>query len=232
MLKLMKLPTAWGIRNASAFNMQAEALLTMSGLPFETVEALPDKGPKGKLPALIDGDLTIGDLSLIQRHLETVHGVRFDEGLDARQLADAEAYRRMSEEWLYFIALYIRWIIHPEITKEAFFGSIPWPLRGLIFSKLRKTVQRTLNGQGIARHSQAEIVAFGIVATNALADRISSGPYFHGEGLHSIDAALYPQIVNILDAPYDTKLRDHAKSRSELLEYVARCDERIFGAKP
>ena len=124
MLKLIVLPTAWGIRNASAFNLKAEALLAMSGLRFEKEEALPSKGPKGKLPALVDGDQTIGDSSLIQRHLEREHAIDFDGGLTPREVADAEAYRRMAEEWLYFIALWGRWLKMPEVTREAFFGSV------------------------------------------------------------------------------------------------------------
>ncbi|MEO1339368.1 MAG: Tom37 metaxin N-terminal-like domain-containing protein, partial [Myxococcota bacterium] len=130
MLVLMKLPTAWGIRNASAFNLKAEALLKMSGLSYDVVEAMPQKGPKGKMPALVDGEKVIGDSSLIQHHLETVHGAAFDEGLTPRDQADAMAYRKMAEEWLYFINLYVRWIVKPEITRDAFFGAIPWPMRG------------------------------------------------------------------------------------------------------
>ena len=68
MLTLLKLPSAWAMRNASPFNLKAEALLKMSGLPHETREAMPSKGPMGKLPALIDGDRVIGDSALIQRH--------------------------------------------------------------------------------------------------------------------------------------------------------------------
>lgn len=229
MLTLMKLPTAWGIRNASAFNMKAEALLAMSSLSYDTVEALPSKGPKGKLPALIDGDRTIGDSTLIQRHLETTYGIDFDGGLTDRELADAEAFRRMAEEWLYFIALYVRWLVHPQITREAFFGSVPWPLRNMIFGRLQREVRRTLHGQGLARHTREEIYGFGKTAVDALADRIGDGPFFHGGRLRSIDTALYPQIVNITDAPYDTPLRCHARSKANLADYAQRCDAAIFG---
>ncbi|MEM7674702.1 MAG: glutathione S-transferase C-terminal domain-containing protein [Myxococcota bacterium] len=128
----MRLPTAWGIRNASPFNMKAEALLKMAGLSYDAVEALPQKGPKGKMPTLIDGDQVIGDSSFIQRHLD------------------------------------------------------------------------------------------------ALAARLQTGPFFFGEQIRSIDAALFSQIVNVIDPPYDTPVRAHARKQSVLVDYARRCDEAIF----
>ena len=227
MLTLMKLPTAWGLRNASAFNLKAEALLTLSGLAFDTVEALPSKGPKGKLPALIDGDRIIGDSALIQAHLERVHRIDFDSGLSPHELADAAAYRHMAEEYLYFIVLYVRWIVHPEITQDLFVGA-PKPIRGLIVRRLQGQVRRTLMGQGLARHSLDEIYGFGVGVIDALAARIGDGPFFFGDRLRSIDAALYPQIVNITDAPYETPLKISAHGHANLLDYVRRCDDTIF----
>lgn len=233
-LTLLVLPTAWGLRNASPFVLKAEALLALSDLPYDTEVALPSKGPKGKLPALIDrsaagGSRMIGDSSLIQRHLEESHGISFDEGLSPRQLADAEAYRRMAEEWLYFATLHLRWIQQHETTRKALFASVPRPVRPLVFAGLRRNVRRTLHAQGIGRHETAEINDFGARALHALADRIGTGPFFFGERLRSIDAALYPQIINITDAPYESALRDAALARPELRAYALRCQATIFG---
>ncbi len=231
MLKLMKLPTAWGLRNASPFNLKAEALLTMSGQAYESIEALPNKGPKGKLPALIDGEQVIGDSSLIQRHLEDKYEARFDDGLSEVELADAVAYRRMAEEWLYFINLWVRWIECPTITRDAFFSGIPWPLRGLVFGRLQKDVKRTLHGQGLGRHTREEIYGFGEEALAAIAARIGSGPFFFGDTPRSVDAALYPQLLNVAEAPYDTPLREAARKHAVLTDYVRRCDQTIFAAR-
>lgn len=228
MLTLIKLPTAWGIRNASAFNLKAEALLAMGRIPFESEEALPNKGPKGKLPALIDGETVIGDSTLIQQYLEKNHGLRIDDGLSDVDLADALAYRHMCEEWLYFIALHTRWLVMPNITEEAFFSSIPGPIRGLVFSSLRRKVKRTLEGQGLARHSFEEIQNFGVQVIDALDARIGQGPFFFGERIRSVDAALYPQLVNIADAPYDTPLKRHTQSKLNLIAYCRRCEKKIF----
>lgn len=228
-LTLMKLPTAFGLRNASPFNLKAEALLELSKLPYETVEALPNKGPKGKLPALIDGDNVIGDSTIIQKYLENTHGLDLDCGLTKVQMADAEAYKKMAEEYLYFIALYIRWLVFPNITKDAFFGSIPWPIQGFVFGGLKRKVRRTLYGQGIGRHSEEEIYQFGNNVIDALADRIGEGPFFFGDQVRSIDTALYPQLINVIGAPYETPFKLYALKKKNLVDYCEKCELRIFG---
>lgn len=224
----MKLPTAWGLRNASPFNMKAEALLTLSGVAFDTVEALPFKGPKGKLPALKTPDGVIGDSSLIQRYLEENHGFDLDQPLSERDRADALAYRKMVEEWLYFATLHARWILEPKET-IALLEGIPGAIRPLVFRMLRRRTRQTLHGQGIGRHSDAEILAFGCECLDALDARIGDGPYFFGDTLYSVDAAIYPHIVNLVDAPHRTSLNDHARALPRLVEYAERCDLAIFG---
>ncbi len=230
MLTLLILPPTWGMRSASSFSWKAEALLTLSGLPYTTCAAMPFKGPMGKLPALIDGDRVIGDRALIQRHLEQVHGARFDEGLSARDLAEAEAYRRLAEEWLYFIVLHLRGIERPDLTRDAFFGAIPRPLRGMIVGKLQRDVRRALQGQGIGRHTSADIHRFGIEAIAALDARIGAGPFFFGDRLRSVDAALYPQVLALADAPHGGPLRHAVQDRPGLIACCRRCDTRIFTA--
>jgi glutathione S-transferase len=227
-LTLKVLPTAWGVRNASPFNLKAEALLTLSGLPFEKVEAMPDAGPRGKLPVLIDGDRVVPDSSHIQHHLETVHGIDFDGALSPEQRADAEAYRRMAEEHLYFAVLHQRWIRQPAITRAAFFGELPWPLGRLVFWMLQRRVRRTLWGQGIGRHTEAEIDRLAIGSLEAIEAKLGERPFLLGEELTSVDCAVYPQVVNVIDPPYDSALTEHACSRDALARYCARCDATLF----
>ncbi|MEM9068056.1 MAG: glutathione S-transferase family protein [Myxococcota bacterium] len=227
-LELLVLPSAWGLRNASAFNLKAEALLSVSGLDFTKVEALPSRGPKGKLPALVDGDRCIGDSSLIQAHLESVYEIDFDGGLSSEQRADAEAYRRMAEEHLYFVNLHIRWMLFPAITRDAFFGAIPAPIRGLVFGKLRRTVKRTLWGQGLSRHTTDEILAFGIEDVRAIAQKLRERPFLLGDRATSVDAAVYPQILNTAAVPYDTSLRTFCRAQDNLMAYCERCEEAFF----
>lgn len=64
---------------------------------------------------------------------------------------------------------------------------------------------------------------------DALAQRIGDGPFFFGERLTSIDAALYPQILNVTEPPFETRLRSQARTHRNLLDYCARCEATLFG---
>lgn len=93
-------------------------------------------------------------------------------------------------------------------------------------------MKRTLRGQGIGRHAPADIHRFGIEAIAALDARIGAGPYFFGDRLRSVDAALYPQILALADAPHGGPLRDAVQDRPGLIAYCRRCDAAIFGKGP
>lgn len=230
-MELIVLPTAWGLRNASPFNLKAQALLVLSGLDHSIRQGLPKDGPKGKLPAIKIGDRLIGDSSLIQTLLEGERGADFDGSLSSLERAEAEAYRKLAEEWLYFANLYVRWVVRPEITKE-FFNDVPAVLRGIVFGLAVRSVRKTLYAQGIGRHTSDEVYAFGKRALDALAARIGNGPFFFGQRFTSVDAALWPQILNVAEAPHDSPLRDHARSLENLKPYCDRCDAYVFGNEP
>jgi glutathione S-transferase len=65
----------------------------------------------------------------------------------------------------------------------------------------------------------------------ALDARISSGPFFFGEKLRSVDAALFPQIMTIADAPYEGPLKRAVRESQGLIAYCKRCEAAIFGGK-
>jgi glutathione S-transferase len=102
-LTLMVLPAAFGMCNSSTFCEKAEALLAYTGLPYEREIAMPNKGPRGKLPVLKDGNRVIPDSSHIQTYLETQYKIDFDGALNEEQRADAQAFRRLGEEHLILI---------------------------------------------------------------------------------------------------------------------------------
>jgi glutathione S-transferase len=70
MITLIHFPRAFGVPNPSPFCMKVEILLKMAGLPYEEIiSSDPRKGPKGKLPAITDDGVMIGDSDFIQQHL-------------------------------------------------------------------------------------------------------------------------------------------------------------------
>lgn len=57
MIILHQFARTWGIPNLSQFCVKVETYLRMVKLPYEIVETLPLKGPRGKLPFIEDQGL-------------------------------------------------------------------------------------------------------------------------------------------------------------------------------
>ena len=111
MIKLHQFPPVFG-RNISPFTLKLEAWLRLAGLPYEVVTVLnPGRGPKGKLPFIVDDDGTVvADSSLIIEHLTRSRGVDLDRELSREERAQALALQRLFEDHLYFVGLWSRWI--------------------------------------------------------------------------------------------------------------------------
>ena len=232
MLKLQVIQPGLGLRAASNFSVKAMALLNMTGLPYEIKVQTPSKGPRGKLPVLIDGNQVIPDSTHIQSHLEDKFGYDFDAGLSERDKADAEAYRKLVEEHLYWAALYIRYFVYPEITRDGIFGSIPVPFRNIVFAMIKRMVRKSLHGHGLGRHTKDQIMELGVSDVNAVAARIGTAPFFFGNKPTSIDAAVYPMLQSIAVPAMDGPLRRSVTSNQNLMSYIERCEVTFFGPTP
>ena len=231
MLVLQSFPPVLGLRSASPFTTKAEALLALSGLPYEVQHVSdPRKAPRGKLPVLLDGRETIPDSAHIQTHLERVHGVDYDSHLDARERASATAFRRLVEHHLYFIAGHLRWEMHPDAVRDGYFAEIPGPLRGIVFGLANRNVRKGMRMQGLGRHTRAELVAFGEQDIEALSVALGDKDCFLGDRPASIDATVYGALHGILDCTLDTPLKAAAEARPNLRAYLDRMSPRLFEA--
>jgi glutathione S-transferase len=65
-IKLFQFPRMFGIPNISPFCCKLETWLRMTGIPYEVVDTPdPRRGPKAKVPFIIDGNQLLGDSTLI-----------------------------------------------------------------------------------------------------------------------------------------------------------------------
>jgi len=231
MIKLFQFPPAFGLPNPSPFCMKAEILLKMADVAYETVvSANPRKGPKGKLPAIEDDGLTIGDSELIRLHLERKYGVDFDKGLDRPMRAVAHAFARMLEERSYWAAVYNRWIDARNwpTVRRTFFGSLPPILRSLVPLVAQRKVRGYLYAQGIGRHTEEEIYAFGNADIRALAAWLGDKPCFMGAEPTGVDATVYPFVAGVMTPTFPSPLRTEALRHANLVHYAERMRSRYF----
>lgn len=109
----------------------------MARIDYRVVSADPRKAPKGKLPYITDGNITIADSAFIIDYLVKTYGDRVDNGLSAREKAEAHAITKMCEESLYWAGFYSRWADEKnwKILRIDFFKSLP-PFFALSFQVL------------------------------------------------------------------------------------------------
>ncbi len=229
MLTLRTFKPFRGTMAASSFALKADALLAMSGLPYEREHSMPQKQPLRKLPVLVDGDLTIPDSALIQRHLETAHGVDFDSALNATDRAQATALRRLVEEHLYFLGGHFRWTQHPGVIQDEFMGEVPKPIRGFVFRMVDKGRAKALDGQGLGRRDDARLRVLVKEDVDAIAAMLGDTDFLFGDSPTGIDASVWGCIHSSLRCELDSPLKTEMQRHANLVTYEARFRERFYG---
>lgn len=230
MLTLITFPPGLNTRSPSPFAVKADALLAMSGLPYEKEFGDIRKSPRGKFPVLKDGDTLIPDTGHIQIYLENKKGVDFDSGLSDQQKATAMAFRRMLEHHLYFINGHFRWMEHPEAVRDTYFKDVPSLMRGFIFRMVQRQVAKTSHLQGLGRHTRDELIAFGNADINALATQLGNKKFFLDNVPTSIDASFYGTLHNLIDCELDVPLKQYAMKHDNLVAYCERFKKEVFNA--
>lgn len=233
MITLVKFPQSLGLPDPSPFCMKVELLLKLAGLPYRVEETRnPSRGPKGKLPAIVDGGRTLGDSELIRQHIERVGGIDFDAGLTPAERALAHAFARMLEERTYWVGVYSRWI-EPEPwarVRGLIFAGLPPVLRTVVPMMVQRQVRRALHLQGLGRHSRQELYDFGIADFRAVAAHLADKPYFMGRQPSAVDATVYGMVAAVVVPDLDTPLRAAALRLPNLVDYERRLRAQYWGA--
>ena len=230
-ITLYQFPPAFGLPNASPFCMKLELYLRMTGLPYRNRYTLElHKTPKGKLPWIDDDGMAVADSGLIIDYLKRKYGDPLDNELTLLQRAQGLAIRRLLEEHLYWAVLHDRWIAAPgwEITRPAFFGSLPWPLRLIVPWVARRGIRAELRGHGMGRHTQEQMHALGVADVDALAALLGEQEYFLGAKATSVDAVAAAFLANILMVPLETPVKAAAAGQPNLVAYCQRMARQYF----
>jgi len=213
--------------------MKLELYLRMTGLPYNNRYTLDlQRAPKGKLPWIDDDGAVIADSGLIIDYLKQKYGDPLDAELDQAQRGQAVAITRLLEEHLYWAVVHGRWISTPgwELTRQAFFGALQWPLRVIIPRVARRGIRAELHGHGMGRHTPEQISALGISDIDALAALLGEQAYFLGERPTSVDATAAAFLANIVMVPIETPIKAAAVGHANLLAYGQRMARQYFQA--
>ena len=230
MLKLYQFERTWGIPNLSPFCCKIETYLRMAEIDYQIVPVLPLVGPKGKLPYIEDSGRSIGDSRFIITYLKSSYQ-DLDKALNNAELATSVAMQRLLEEHLFWAALYSRWQYTDEnwqINKQAIFGGLPPVLRDVIAHRTRRKIQRQIYGHGTGRHQAEEIFALGKQDIDALSATLDNKKYFLGDQPTTLDASAFGLLINIIDCPIESPLKEYGLEKKNLSNYVDRIKHEFY----
>ncbi len=234
MIKLYQFVPAWGIPNLSPFCVKVETYLRMAGLPYEVVDAIPLQGPKGKLPFIEDNGKRIGDSRFIIEYLKQTYGDSVDDHLTPPERAVSNAMQRLIEDDLFWAFMFARWGKRDKNwaeNKHALFSKLPPVVRGLVPVLVRRHILKVFRGQGMGRHTEAEIYQLGRQDLSALSDQLGENPWFMGVKPTTLDASAFGSLVNILWCPIESPLKEHLSTLTNLTAFCERVKEKYY-ARP
>ncbi len=220
----------FGLPDASPFVSKAEILIKMSGVPYTKAKANFSKAPKGKIPYIEENGKLLGDSTFIRLHLEKEHGAKFDGNLTPEEKAIAYAFQTLCEEHLYWAIVDARWMVKSNFEKgpKTFFDDAPVPMRPFIIAMLSRSVKRTLKGQGLGRHTRAEIELLAKRDLDALSAFLGSKPFLMGAEPCGADASVWSSVASTFCPIFDTPIRYHAETLANLIAYRDRGMKRWF----
>jgi glutathione S-transferase len=232
MITLYQFAPTWGIPNLGQFSVKVETYLRMTGLPYEVVETMPLKGPKGKLPFIEDEGQQIADSHFIIKYLKDKYGDPLDRNLSDEQRAIMTAVQRLLEEHLYWVSMYARWQYTDEnwqIIKKATFDGMPPVIRDMVALVYRRLIiSKQIYGQGIGRHKADEIFHLGRVDLDTLSAFLAEKPYFMGDKPTSLDASAFGVLINTVCGPIESPVKDYGMGQKNLPAYCDRMMAEFF----
>jgi glutathione S-transferase len=218
--------SAFGLPDPSPFVMKSEVHLRMAGVPYRFERAAPGSAPKGKIPFIRVGAHRLGDSTFIRAHIEREYHFDFDKGLSDAERAQAWAVERMLEDHLYFAILHVRWLDDENWEKgpSHFFDGAA---EG-VAETARERVRVKLDGHGLGRHREEEIMELGGRSVAALSALLGDKPYLFGDEPSGADATAFAFAAGVLTPFFDSALRKRAERFRNLVAYCERMTQRYY----
>jgi hypothetical protein len=138
----------------------------------------------------------------------------------------------MCEEHLYFALMASRWAGDASFARgpAKFFERIPLPLRPAVQGMVRRRVKKSLQLQGIGRHSPAERDKLAICDIEALSALIGGKTFLMGERPRGADATVFSFAAQLLCPVFDSPMRTAAEQGRNLISCRDRILHRYFGS--
>jgi glutathione S-transferase len=216
----------------SPFCDKVRRILHVKGLPYRThdismqaaVTQSSKVNPTGKLPALRDGDRSIGDSTDIALYLESTYPDPALLPSDPRRRALVLALEDWADESLYFYEIYLRFAVGRNAEKW-----VPVLTAGdsdLVQRAARIVIPRHMKGilakQGLGRKSYEQVLRDMERHADTMVGLLEEGPWLVGDRLTLADIAVFAQWFCIRGAAEGAKA---VAARPVLAAWMDRVDE-------
>lgn len=177
------------------FAVKLETYLRMAKIPYQNIHD-GKRSSKGKWPWMEYNGESIADTAFCIAHLNKVRGIDLHARLTPEQRATALAFQRLLEENLYWALALERWVYQfdVEFMKKAI---PPVPFWGLILRLFTRSVRKAGWGQGMARHSQEEVLEIARQDLKAIADFMGQKKFLMGDEPCETDCVLFGMLSQI-----------------------------------
>jgi len=234
MIKLYSFGAGMGVADPSPFVLKVDVYLRMANIEFENISDAGNlkRAPKGRLPFIVDGATTIADSHFILAYLQSKYKVELDATLSDEQKSVAYLMGKSLDENLYWFLVYSRWAREdtwPEV-KQAFFGSMPFPLKYIIPPLARRDVISALQKQGAGQHSDAELQTLAGETFSALSTILGQQTYFFGESPCTFDATAFAFLNEFIGISLKSPFNDLARGHANLVTYCRNMRSKYYGA--
>ena len=223
MIKLYSFGSNFGVPDPSPFVLKVDIFMRMANIEFENIPDITNlrKAPKGKLPFIVDGDVTVADSQFIISYLQNKFHVDLDSSLSTEQKNIAYLIGKSLDENLYWCLVYSRWAKNDTYAhlKNAYFGSMPFPFKFIVAPLARKSFINALQKQGLGKHSEEEIKTIAQQTFHSLSEILSKKTYFFGESPCTFDATAFAFLSQFISVSLDTELNKLARQYRNLVGY-------------
>ena len=226
MIKLFQFQNAQEVLNFSPFCMKIELYLKVCGLPYQVVYVQnPASAPKGKLPYIEDNGQKVADSDLIIEHLNKQYPDNsLDDWLTEKDKAVGRLIQRTFDEHLYWVLIYSRWCEEEAwpIIKRKFFGNMPVFIKPFVANMVRKKMIRSVNYQGLAKHSGEEIYQMGLADIKSVELLLANSSFLFGDKPSSFDVDVYAFLANFMVSPTQNPIKTYLQQSKQLTAYCHR----------
>jgi glutathione S-transferase len=214
----------------SPFVLKVARALRLSKLPFEhrhiDMMKLKQLNPIGQLPVLLVGEERVADSTQILRRIEALAPGSLTGGVVGAQLAEAWLWEEFADTALYPYVLATRWDDDRgwPVPRDAFFGSLPAPVRLLVAPMVRRQTRQKLRGRDFTRGGLAACYDRMHNVLDQLDARAPDTGFWLGPTACIADIGLFGQLHS-LRLPLIPWQAEAVAKRQRLSAYLDRVDQ-------